>query len=829
MKLVQQPRGPSSKEDGLLLPSGVIRFDETRGEMRMHDGLTPGGRRYPNIDSVKALIATGNEGAIGSLRVVATELELQAVLPSANIVAVVRDAGLEETYIWNPGIPEPGDIVSAIDGYWRRTQSSAGFAIRLWQAGFVNLQVNGAEPALNKPTTGWLVNNQLKLWDGTTYVDASPETFTRWLAAIGGYFTSGAGVADRLQSILVEAANVDAINVSGWFKSAAADPNMPIAGVHPIMTLWSTTEGYQEIQIVGSATQDKMVRTRSASVWGGWATVKGQLPTRLASQPTSIADLNAQPDETGWYSHTNVGANVPLALAGVSEYFRHSGNNGIQLESTMDAIPRWFSRSRVAGVWGSYEEFFGGMNPTATTLVDADKLSFRDNATARARQITFANLRTALRTTLDAAYAGLYLPKIAPSATGGLTLTGGAAIAGDVNVTGSIRVSNNAVPNAWALLQLEAGTLGQAIIDFAGNGAGDDYDWRLMGGYDGDFAFIGDDANTKFIVRQNGTLWTTAWGELSTYFAKTGAANTNQIVGAGFEIQGVGAGRADIRFHRPGLKGSRLVLDTDNHLKFTDDAFGVTHTFLNNGTLNISGGHLRFQGSSRGPYSDGTNVGFLNTAATWALRVDASNNLIIGGNRLYIDDGTNYGFVLNGTEMQTLGSGGGAILAVRDSGTLWSSNYGELHDYFARAGAAYSHTFGGLTLQSTGPTLTFTDTDNDDWLIHVNNNLIYFKPSSGGFDQIRFHPDGNIRLQRLVDLGRSEYVADAINNAHNASNIKANYDAYNGLGEIAIGNVNVGAGTNAAAATLGLSGGGTYKQLKGSGAPSAIYVYQRIG
>jgi len=55
MQVIQNIRGATATEDARVLPSGTISVDTTRNELRLHDGVTPGGHRILNVDQFFAL------------------------------------------------------------------------------------------------------------------------------------------------------------------------------------------------------------------------------------------------------------------------------------------------------------------------------------------------------------------------------------------------------------------------------------------------------------------------------------------------------------------------------------------------------------------------------------------------------------------------------------------------------------------------------------------------------------------------------------------------------------------------------------------------------
>lgn len=62
MKTIQLPRDTTAAADALILPEGVLYVDTTRDELRLHDGVTPGGFRLPNINALNTTFVRKDEG-----------------------------------------------------------------------------------------------------------------------------------------------------------------------------------------------------------------------------------------------------------------------------------------------------------------------------------------------------------------------------------------------------------------------------------------------------------------------------------------------------------------------------------------------------------------------------------------------------------------------------------------------------------------------------------------------------------------------------------------------------------------------------------------------
>lgn len=61
MKIVQQPGGTTQESDEYVGPPRQITVDTTRSEFRLHDGVTPGGIRIPNLDYLLTVFKSSGE------------------------------------------------------------------------------------------------------------------------------------------------------------------------------------------------------------------------------------------------------------------------------------------------------------------------------------------------------------------------------------------------------------------------------------------------------------------------------------------------------------------------------------------------------------------------------------------------------------------------------------------------------------------------------------------------------------------------------------------------------------------------------------------------
>lgn len=66
-RIVQMPGGSSASEDTIVGSSRQIRVDTERDELRLHDGVTPGGVRIPNLEALLGLFISKSEGLTGDV------------------------------------------------------------------------------------------------------------------------------------------------------------------------------------------------------------------------------------------------------------------------------------------------------------------------------------------------------------------------------------------------------------------------------------------------------------------------------------------------------------------------------------------------------------------------------------------------------------------------------------------------------------------------------------------------------------------------------------------------------------------------------------------
>lgn len=55
MRSVQHPRGNTSWNDAQIFDESVMTYDTQTGELRLHDGVTPGGHKVPNTNTIPTL------------------------------------------------------------------------------------------------------------------------------------------------------------------------------------------------------------------------------------------------------------------------------------------------------------------------------------------------------------------------------------------------------------------------------------------------------------------------------------------------------------------------------------------------------------------------------------------------------------------------------------------------------------------------------------------------------------------------------------------------------------------------------------------------------
>lgn len=359
MKAVGFPRGDTAQESAILGVPGQVRVDMSRGTVRVHDGERQGGFELPNVDIVRAMIAEGPDaGGDGSASLVyyTTQAELVASIPTPGAIGIVGEVGLEEVYFWKPGAGDGGTLTSDIDGQWHRLDSRVGFYVRLYRAGCINMQFAGAAPVADQDITAWLDGSTVKLWDGAAYQVATPVLFTRLLSKIGNY-DAAIVFPDRLAELLVEAADLNAVAVTGWSKSAAADGNAPSAVVSPVFTfVQDANVAYQQFFVQTSTTRDYYVRSKAAGAWNAWTFIQGTLPDRLGATALVATDANTALD-SGFYKLSSAASNIPAAENGTIVSRRYDSTNAQQTWVSVSANKIYFRRY-VASVWQAWVQVF---------------------------------------------------------------------------------------------------------------------------------------------------------------------------------------------------------------------------------------------------------------------------------------------------------------------------------------------------------------------------------------------------------------------------------------------------------------------------------------
>lgn len=128
-KIVQQPGSGTTNEDAIIGATRQIRIDTDRNEARLHDGVTAGGHRLPNYETILQLIeqyllSVGKStlvfyDTIGELHVAPTGNGILAVVNGIPDPTIVNQ--LPNIYKWYAGTANNNyfDIVTAsTGGYW---------------------------------------------------------------------------------------------------------------------------------------------------------------------------------------------------------------------------------------------------------------------------------------------------------------------------------------------------------------------------------------------------------------------------------------------------------------------------------------------------------------------------------------------------------------------------------------------------------------------------------------------------------------------------------------------------------------------------------------
>lgn len=104
---------------------GLIRelmIDTSRGEIRVMDGVIPGGHRIPNIDTINTLISAALNSSGITLKFFVDTAAMAASTPTASILAVVQTDGADSFYLWK-NVANPNDgtsITGSLGGSWRK-------------------------------------------------------------------------------------------------------------------------------------------------------------------------------------------------------------------------------------------------------------------------------------------------------------------------------------------------------------------------------------------------------------------------------------------------------------------------------------------------------------------------------------------------------------------------------------------------------------------------------------------------------------------------------------------------------------------------------------
>jgi hypothetical protein len=368
MKKVQHPRGSEAQENNVIGAIGQIRVDTTNRALRLHDAVTPGGHVIPNTETIKQMIASGAEGAVGSIRIANNFTELAALSPDANSLVIVRGEGFEDAFLWHNGAGDAGTITSNFDGHWRRLDGPLGFFIRAWRAGLANIQFGGAEPESNQGSVIWIVDGEALIWDGADFEPATPTLYARYLGVVGNYAIGAVVMPGRLQDPLTEVSDLNDADESGFYKSAADADNAPIAGVNVVTTyMYSSTAGMQIVYVAGTQ-GDAFVRHMTGSAWGSWTLIPGQLPARLRSEQNTTADLNSA-TSSGFYTFATGASNKPSGFgAGVLLVMATSDTKRKQIAMDLES-GKMAHRTYLPSAWGSWSGIFVTPGANSTVFV----------------------------------------------------------------------------------------------------------------------------------------------------------------------------------------------------------------------------------------------------------------------------------------------------------------------------------------------------------------------------------------------------------------------------------------------------------------------------
>lgn len=434
MKTVQFPRGATAAEDGIVGVPGQVRVDTSRNELRVHDGTTPGGHRLPNLDTISQLLATGSESALGSVQVFANEAALAAAPVSPDVIGIVSQNGFDDAFVWRL----TGDakcVQSTVQGFWHRLDGAPGLIVRFWRAGLINLQVNGVAPVVTPELTVWIDAGVVKMYDGTSYLAATPTLFGRLLAQVGGYFSGSVGLPNRILDQETDIADCNTAAASGWYRTTAGAANSPIAGVQSFEHREiNATTAVQIMQTQGSSTAGSFIRYRSAGpTWSSWIAYTGSLPSRLGALSAVVTDADTAQD-SGFYQAASTATHIPISQNGVLIVNRYDANNGNQMWMSLVTNQLWV-RTRTASVYSAWGQVYPVTAiDVAThaytakgTMVDADEVAGNNSAASFAGAKWLAST---IWTYIQGKAAGVFQP-FAAALTSFVTLVG-TIVAGDL-------------------------------------------------------------------------------------------------------------------------------------------------------------------------------------------------------------------------------------------------------------------------------------------------------------------------------------------------------------------------------------------------------------
>lgn len=115
-KRVQIAGSSTETEDNLTGLIRELRVDTDARNLRLHDGVTPGGVTILNSDEIDSAIADRIARGDAQIHRFTSIVQLQARLPASDLIAVVEETNT--VYIWFAGAAPIGTIASNISGYW---------------------------------------------------------------------------------------------------------------------------------------------------------------------------------------------------------------------------------------------------------------------------------------------------------------------------------------------------------------------------------------------------------------------------------------------------------------------------------------------------------------------------------------------------------------------------------------------------------------------------------------------------------------------------------------------------------------------------------------